>query len=290
MMRRCGLCLAVSLLVLVYAGVARANVVEYVSQHPVPANVGGGFCYINVPHVHDYPPADVRLYRETRAGYYFVGDPVPHAYDGPRYSYYGPHPVTEARVEFDGPVYCYIQGPHFHWYQPPARASFEFSGGAYWYVGTFPPAYYQDQPRYVGINEVYGPMPYARPAVDVHAAPGGFHGEIVVNRPGLRTGAVVGGSATPPPPMPSPAPAVQVGVDINIGGGPIVVEQRGVVERRETMERHDHHHLARGGGPLMVLPARRPEPKHSAPPRNHHGALFAPAHVEPHHPGSGQKL
>jgi hypothetical protein len=186
-------------------------------------------------------------------------------------------------VEFDGPVYCYIQGPHYHWYQPQARTSFELSGGAYWYVGTFPPAYYQDQPRYVGINEVYAPMPYPRPTVDVHAAPSGFHGGIVVSGPGWRAGAVVGGPAAPLPPMPGPPPAVQVGIGINIGGGPTVIE------RREIVERHDHHHGARGEGFRLVLPRRRPESRHPAPPRNHHSTLFAPAHAEPQHPRSGHK-
>jgi hypothetical protein len=105
----------------------------------VPRKFGGGFCYIEVPHVHNYPPADPRMFRESNGQYYFVGDPAPFDYDGPRYSYYGAHPVAEAEVRLGHPIYCYIKGPHYHWYQPPPQAQFELSGGAYWYVGNFPP-------------------------------------------------------------------------------------------------------------------------------------------------------
>jgi len=84
------------------------------------------------------------MYRETNGQFYFVGDPAPFDYDGPRYSYYGAHPVADAEVHFGHPVYCYIKGPHFHWYQPPAQAQFQLSGGAYWYMGNFPRAYYDE--------------------------------------------------------------------------------------------------------------------------------------------------
>src|SRR5690349_9695405 len=32
--------------------------IEYMSQHPLPRKVGHGFCYIDVPHFHDFPPSD----------------------------------------------------------------------------------------------------------------------------------------------------------------------------------------------------------------------------------------
>jgi hypothetical protein len=166
-----------------FAGVTRAaqaEVVQYMSRHPIPKRVGHGFCDIDVPHFHDYPPSDPRLYRQVNGEYYFVGDPTPFDYDGPRYSFYGPHPITDAGVQFGGPAYCYIRGPHYHWYAPPPQAQFEMRGGAYWYVGAYDPVYYDDQPRFVVINDVYAPMVYARPVIDIQIAPPEFRGELVV--------------------------------------------------------------------------------------------------------------
>ena len=68
------------------AGQARADQVGYVGMHPVHA--GGGFCYIEAPHVHVYaPPAKAKvMYRAHADGNYFIGDPVAFQYDGPSYS------------------------------------------------------------------------------------------------------------------------------------------------------------------------------------------------------------
>ncbi len=153
------------------AGVAHAEVVQYMSRHPIPKRIGHGFCDIDVPHFHDYPPSDPRLYRQVDGQYYFVGDPTPFGYDGPRYSFYGPHPIADASVQLGGPSYCYLQGPHSHWYAPPPQAHFEMRGGAYWYVGAFDPVFYADQPRFVVVNDVYAPLVYERPVIDVAIAP-----------------------------------------------------------------------------------------------------------------------
>ena len=228
-----------------FATSAQAKTVGYLSQHPVPHKFGGGFCYIDVPHVHNYPPGDARMYRENDGQLYFVGDPAPFGYDGPRFSYYGAHPVVDAEVRFGHPIYCYIKGPHYHWYQPPAHTHFELSGGAYWYVGNFPPSYYAERPRYAVINEAYAPMPYARPVVDVQVAPAVVRAEISIGGPGWRASAVVGGpSPAPvhvPPPPPPPSPAVQIGVGINLGGPaalPVMIEQREYVKERRNHGRH----------------------------------------------------
>src|SRR6185436_12292658 len=180
------------------AAAASAHSVRYVSKHPLPRKVGHGFCYINVPHFHDYQPSDPRLYRQVDGQYYFVGDPAPFDYEGPRYSYYGAHPIADVDVHFGAPTYCYLRGPHYHWYAPPPQAQFEMKGGAYWYVGNYEPVYYSERPRYVAINDAYAPVVYTRPVVDVAVAPPAFHGEIVAVGPGFRAGAVVGG---PPPPV-----------------------------------------------------------------------------------------
>src|SRR5215831_4780124 len=177
--------------VIAFVGVevaAQARAVEYMSQHPLPRKVGRGFCYIDVPHFHDFGPSDPRLYRQVDGQLYFVGDPAPFDYEGPRYAYYGAHPVVEADVQFGHPVYCYLRGPHYHWYQPAAQASFEMKGGAYWYVGTYPPAFYDERPRYVTVNEAYAPIVYTRPVVDVSVAPPSVRAEIVAGGPGWRAG------------------------------------------------------------------------------------------------------
>jgi len=219
----------------VLVAAAQARTVEYLSQHPVPHKFGGGFCNIDVPHVHNYPPDDPRMYRESNGQFYFVGDPVPFEYDGPRYSYYGAHPVAEAQVRLGHPVYCYIKGPHYHWYQPPPQAHFELSGGAYWYVGNFPPAYYDERPRYAVINDAYAPLPYARPVVDIQVAPPMVRAEIAIGGPGWRASAVVGGLPAPVYVAPPPGPAMQIGVGINLGGP-------AVIERGEYFEERGHDH------------------------------------------------
>src|SRR4029079_4678521 len=94
------LTLGAALLCLVgLTAVAQAKAVEYMSRHPLPRKVGHGFCYIDVPHFHDFGPSDPRLYRQIDGQYYFVGDPSPFEYEGPRYAYYGAHPVVEAQVQ-----------------------------------------------------------------------------------------------------------------------------------------------------------------------------------------------
>ena len=161
------------------AGAADAKPHRYRSRHPMQ----GGFCTIAAPHVHEFAPPDVRLYRVVRGEYYFVGDPVPFGYDGPRYAYYGAHPVVEAGIDFGEPVYCYLEGAHYHWYEPPRGPQFELRAGVSWYVGPFEAHFFSARPRYTVINHVYRPIRYARPVVEVHAAPAGWRGHPVEARP-----------------------------------------------------------------------------------------------------------
>jgi hypothetical protein len=225
-----------------------AHVVRYVSKHPLPKKIGRGFCYITVPHFHDYEPSDPRLYRQIDGQYYFVGDPAPFDYEGPRYSYYGAHPIADVDVHFGGPTYCYLRGPHYHWYAPPPQMQFELKGGAYWYVGNYDPVYYSERPHFVVINDVYAPVVYARPIVDVHVAPPMFHGEIVAVAPGIGAHAVVGAPVVsagiyvaPPPP-----PVVQVGVGVGFGGA---VVGPGPAEYRHDNGRHNGWYKHGHGGP-----------------------------------------
>jgi hypothetical protein len=247
-MRRLVVLFAFLMGISVMGGVAHAEMVQYMSRHPLPKRVGHGFCDIDVPHFHDYGPSDPRLYREVNGQYYFVGDPTPFGYEGPRYSFYGPHPIADVNVQFGGPTYCYLRGPHYHWYAPPPSAHFEMRGGAYWYVGAFEPVFYVDQPRFVVVNDVYAPLVYTRPIIDVALAPPAFHGEIVVGGPGWRGGAVVGG------------PGWHEGPGWH--GGP---ERHDLVmrERHEEFRREEHWDHGHGpgwhGGPEHGGPWRGPE-------------------------------
>jgi hypothetical protein len=255
-LRSLGGLVAALLAVTLWSSAAHARPVEFVSPHPVPHKFGGGFCYIDVPHVHNYPPDDPRMYRETRGQFYFVGDPAPFGYDGPRYSYYGAHPVAEAEVRLGHPVFCYLKGPHYHGYPPPPQAQFQLSGGAYWYVGAFPRTYYDDRPCYAVINEAYAPMPYARPVVEVAVAPPMVRAEISFGGPGWGTHAVVGPPVPAPvlaAPPPGPPVEVGIGVGINVGGPPAVVEYR------DERYHHDHgRHEGWGNHPRVEAHHGRP--------------------------------
>jgi hypothetical protein len=235
--------LAAGLTVVALSGSAQATVNRYMSQHPLPRKVGAGFCYIDAPHVHDFGPSDPRMYQQIDGQLYFVGDPSPFEYQGPRHAFYGAHPVVEANIQFGRPVYCYLRGPHYHWYQPPPQATFELRGGAYWYTGAYDPIYYEQRPRYVVVNEAYTPIVYTRPVVDVTVAPPAFHGEIVAAGPGWRAGAAVGTPVVSAGVVVAPPPPVQIGVGINLGGPPPVV-----VHDRHDNGRHRGWYKRGGGG------------------------------------------
>jgi len=297
---------------LAFSTVAHAKIVEYISQHPVPHKYGGGFCAISVAHSHNYAPSDPRMYREIGGQFYFVGDPTPFKYEGPRHSYYGAHPVVDGEVHLGSPVYCYMKGAHSHWYQPPPQAEFQFRGGAYWYVGGFPQSYYDDRPRFAVVNEVYAPMPYVRPVVDIHVAPPMVQAEVAIGGPGWRASAMVGGPAVPVfiPPAPvivAPPVPVPMGVGINVGinlGGPAMIAGPGFVEGPYHHDHgrhagwrgpdfHDHGHrgppsrFTRGpapvGQPMFHRPAPpRPIPQMGPRPAPMRGVAPGPARGNPH--------
>jgi hypothetical protein len=164
---------------------AHAKQMKFSGKHPIPRAVEGEFCYIDTPHVHAYEPEDAKvLYREHDGYQHFVGDPVAFGYDGPKHTYYGHHPVAvdpsfhldveaEPMTEF-----CYLDGPHFHHYTPPAGIKFELKGGAYWYIGKYPQHYHKHKKLYVQINIIYKPIVYVRPVVVV-APPVGYLGPII---------------------------------------------------------------------------------------------------------------
>jgi hypothetical protein len=217
--------------------------VRFIGIHPIAAEYGGGFCYIELPHVHVYEPtrADV-LYRPHDDGHYFVGDPVPYGYEGPKHAYYGPHPIA---IDHDDTEYCYLDGPHYHPFGPPDGGSFTLKAGVYFYAGDLPRVYTEQRPRYVKINAVYKPLRYQRPVVVV-APPPEYRGPVVVEEPTVIV------------PAARPAVRAEAGVGIHAGvsiglpsihiGAPAVVvrDEPDVVVVRERPARtvvvHEHHH------------------------------------------------
>src|SRR5678809_252614 len=116
--------------------------VRFAGIHPIPKSDGGGICHIEAPHVHIYA-ANKLEYRTYDDNNVFVGDPVAYGWDGPKYAYKGHHPIqVNAVVGEPEPYvhYCYINGPHYHYWEPEGP-DYKVAGGAYFYVGTPAPAY-----------------------------------------------------------------------------------------------------------------------------------------------------
>jgi hypothetical protein len=227
-------------LLAVSAGAARADQVRYIGVHPISVEVEGeAFCYIEGPHIHAYKPKNVAtLYRLHDGHYHFVGDPIGFGYDGPKHGYYGHHPVhLSASVGVygrghDHHEYCYLDGPHYHNYQPPPRATFVVDGGLYWYSGAYSPAYRKGKARHARINAVYAPMVYARPVVTI-APPAVYVGPVLaIHARGRGPGAVVVG------------PEVGVGVGVGVGisaGVEVGVAVPGVVIVEDRPRRYKKH-------------------------------------------------
>jgi hypothetical protein len=195
--------------------------VRFVGVHPIPKSEGGGMCYIEGPHVHIYV-ANKLEYRAHDGDNYFVGDPVAYGYDGPRYTYKGPHPIHVDAVVGGPPdeEYCYLEGPHYHYFAPPEGPEFRTVGDAYFYVGTPPPPMIEARPAYVGINATYRPLAYARPVVTVDAPIGWIGARAEFVGPGI----VVAGphAAVIAPSVGVVVPAPHIGIEI---GAPAVIVQ-----------------------------------------------------------------
>jgi hypothetical protein len=227
-----------------------AHQVRYVGIHPVPKAEGGGLCYIEGPHVHIYD-ADKLQYRDHRGASYFVGDPVAYGYDGKRYAYKGHHPIHVSAVLGDADPadpddeYCYLSGPHYHYFAPPEGPEFRVAGDAYFYVGEPPRVYVDARPAMMRINAVYQPLVYGRPVVTVDAPVGwiGARAELVGPTAGVvvegpRGAAVVapraGVSIDAYVPMPS------LHVDVGIGVPGVIVHERPVIIEERVKYKHDH--------------------------------------------------
>jgi len=207
-MRRLALSMVAAVLLAVPA-VAAAKDVRYAGSHPRTGRPDGGFCFLEVVHVHPAVPVNLALYRQVNGLWVFVGDPVPFGWDGPRVRYYGHHPVAVQILlgSRDGHVYCYLDGPHWHPYEPLHRSDWERKDDVYYFTGAYPQEYERDKPRYVApVNEVYRPIVYERPVV-VGPPPPAYHGPVLDVRIHLPAPpAVIIGVPAPPPVIVIPAP------------------------------------------------------------------------------------
>jgi hypothetical protein len=211
---------AVSLLVagaalVVASRAAEARHVKFLGPHPIASKFGGGYCYIESPHLHVYAPDRPVLYQQVGDQYVFTGDPTPFGYDGDRHQFYGHHPVVTVGAE---PVYCYINGPHFHAFAAPAAPEYKMENGVAFYVGPYPPSYARMKPQRMRVvNAEYRPFASYRPVVQVQP-PTGWQGEVYVAPPEVQVTTPGVYVAAPPPPRatvvvggpPPPAVSVQV--------------------------------------------------------------------------------
>ncbi len=193
------------LALMVIAGPAHAQLVEFYDPHPVDPTIVDGLCAIHGPHYHSYAPHDEVLYVRDGDYWTFVGDPVEFEPEPPRErpavvhvreTYYGHHPVWWTHDP--GEHYCYIDGPHSHGHRPPAHVRFERKGDAHWYVGSHPVWYEtHKKKRHKRVVTYYERRSYARPVVTV-APPVGWVG-VTIGLPGVRVD--FGPTVHRPPPV-----------------------------------------------------------------------------------------
>jgi hypothetical protein len=229
-----------------------ARQVRYIGIHPLPKAEGPGVCYIEGPHVHIYE-GDKLQYRDHHGASYFVGDPVAYGYDGKRYAYKGHHPIHVSAVVGDedpDDVYCYLDGPHYHYFAPPEGPEFQLAGDAYFYVGDPPRPYVDARPVMMKINAVYQPLVYERPVVTVDAPVGWigarveFAAPAVVVSPPAAT--VVGPRAGVSVEAHIPAPSLHIDVGIGLPGvivrerPAVIVRERPVIIEERVRIKHDN--------------------------------------------------
>jgi hypothetical protein len=225
---------------------AEAKHVRFLGPHPIAAKYGGGYCEIAAPHMHVYGPDRPALYQQVGDEYVFTGDPTPFGYEGERHPFYGHHPVyVDGAPE---PIYCLIDGPHFHAYAAPSTPDYRIRDGVAFYVTPIPEVYVKPH-RVRMINAEYRPYVTLRPQVVV-APPPEWHGEVWVAGPSVEVHApgvfvpapqvavevsAPGVIVAPPAPHVIIAPAPRV-----IVGAPAPVFVGGVrVEHEDHWEHHD---------------------------------------------------
>jgi hypothetical protein len=204
---------------------------RYLAPHPIAAKYGGGYCYIEAPHFHAYAPDHPTLYQQVGEQRVFTGDPTPFGYEGERHKFYGHHPVLSVSGE---PVYCYIDGPHYHAFEAQGP-DYKVEGDVAFYVGTFGPDYARLRPqRAPVVNAEYRPFVAFRPAVEVRPPPE-WRGEVWVAPPAVGVvtpaGAVQARGPGAAVQVETPSVGIHValpGVGVQMGGPGVMVGAPGV--------------------------------------------------------------
>jgi hypothetical protein len=125
----------------------------YGGPHPAP---GGGWEAVQGTHMHNYAPFDLRLFAYRNGCYYFIGDPRDFGYTGQVYSYYGAHPILDSY----GGGWCFMIGPHYHWWRPWSPY-FTVVGPWYYWYGPYDPFFWAYWPYYSFYYRSYYPAYYA---------------------------------------------------------------------------------------------------------------------------------
>lgn len=149
---------------------------RFVGPHPLAGRANAGYCYIDVPHSHNYTPDRPNLYQQVGDGYVFTGDPVPFGYEGQKTVFYGHHPVpapaSPEPVAVANPTFCFLKGPHYHDYPQPNGPGYKVKDDVVFYVGPIPPPVAAVRPQLEQATEVeYRPFVALRPKVTVAPPP-----------------------------------------------------------------------------------------------------------------------
>ena len=148
---------------------------QFIGAHPLAARPDAGYCYIDVPHMHDYLPDRPALYQQVGDRYVFTGDPVPFGYEGNKTIFYGHHPVpfeVEPVAAGPTPTFCFMKGPHYHDYPEPEGPGYKIKDHVVFYVGPIPPPLAAIRPKLEQALEVeYRPYVALRPQVVVTPPP-----------------------------------------------------------------------------------------------------------------------
>jgi hypothetical protein len=247
---------ALALVAIATPAAAGPRQVRYIGIHPIPRPDGGGICYIEGAHVHLFD-ADKVQYRDHRGANYFVGDPVAYGYDGRRYAYKGHHPIHVHIVVGDHEPdheYCYLNGPHYHYFAPPEGPEFRVVDDTYFYVAEPPRAYVEARPAMMRINAVYQPISYERPVVTVEAPVGWIGARVELIGPAVEAPPVVVERPRAGVRVQGYLPAPSLNIDIGIGLPGVVVRERAptviirerpvIIEHRYKVKRHKEkrHH------------------------------------------------
>jgi hypothetical protein len=127
----------------IFAGsTAHAENIAYRSAHPIPEELPGNFCHIEVAHTHTYTPheamleAYVRHDEEGIVQLEFVGDPTVLDFEGPVATYGEAHPMHFQGGSNGINDLCQIEGSHYHLYEPFDPTQYEDRKGTY-YFGSY---------------------------------------------------------------------------------------------------------------------------------------------------------